>query len=430
MKIERKALLTALKAALKVTTGKNTFPILSCVLIDGPGQQIVATDLETAVILPLEISDYTRTMSTETVEEDLLEGLKGPQLKQLAEDYGITLPKGKPTVTVTRETIMTACQNAAGEEKEWQEKFCLHGKSLQNIISTIEDDTVEIALAKGEDADTLSFMDTENPYVRIGENFHNLAAFSVDDFPVVEKENLDEVPAISVCRENLSNVAMAACNDKTGGFNLSMAYFDCKENSLVATDGHRLHWVPLEKPPENAMSFGLPLGPMKILLSESRKGDSLSFKYDNEKKLVQSPLGENGVLQTRVMEGSFPDWQAVVKRQPQKNVTVAKAAIETPLLQALSISGSDFNGVRIRFNGGMDVEFTNPHKGEYQKVSIPIQSKSYKDDETLIGINGRFLLDAMKPIESENLEIGFTDQSEAMFFKHENFNALVMPMRL
>jgi len=125
MKIDRKKLLEGLKVATKITPGKSTFPILACVLIDGPGQQLVATDLETTGFIPLEISDYTRTMPAEEVEEDLLEGLKGPQLKNLAQDYGIVLPDGKkPTVAVLRETIMAACQSSAKEKTEWQEKFC------------------------------------------------------------------------------------------------------------------------------------------------------------------------------------------------------------------------------------------------------------------------------------------------------------------
>ena len=65
MKINRKDLLYALEIALRVIPRNSHLAILANVLIDGPGQRIVATDLETTAIVPVEILDYTRIEKTE-----------------------------------------------------------------------------------------------------------------------------------------------------------------------------------------------------------------------------------------------------------------------------------------------------------------------------------------------------------------------------
>jgi len=274
MKIDRKKLLEGLKVATKITPGKSTFPILACVLIDGPGQQLVATDLETTGFIPLEISDYTRTMPAEEVEEDLLEGLKGPQLKNLAQDYGIVLPDGKkPTVAVLRETIMAACQSSAKEKTEWQEKFCIRAKDLKNIIATLEEDEVEICMAESDDQAFWSLL--ESPFVRIGDNFQNLSTFPADDFPVIEMADFKDEVHVKIGREALVNVAVAVCGDNSG-FNLSQVYFDLAEKAAVATDGHRLHWVALPDATDVGENFGVPNDALKIV--DAKKDAMVSVK--------------------------------------------------------------------------------------------------------------------------------------------------------
>jgi DNA polymerase III sliding clamp (beta) subunit (PCNA family) len=47
-----------------------------------------------------------------------------------------------------------------------------------------------------------------------------------------------------------------------------------------------------------------------------------------------------------------------------------------------------------------------------------------------MAFNTRFVLDAIKPVKSENLEIRFQEGNKPITISHENFTALVMPMRI
>ena len=69
MKIDRKKLLKGLNIALKVIPKGTALPVLKTVKIDGPGQRLVATDLETTVTIPMKIKDYRVSLGKEEKPE-------------------------------------------------------------------------------------------------------------------------------------------------------------------------------------------------------------------------------------------------------------------------------------------------------------------------------------------------------------------------
>jgi DNA polymerase-3 subunit beta len=438
MKINRKSLTAAVKIASKVAKEGGNFPILSCVVLDGAGQKLIATDLEMAVKIPLEISDYGRTMPAEGIDgvigEDGIDGLKGPQLKQLAEDYGISFP-GKATVPAMRTVILEACENASTEESSWNEKFCISAKDLGKILSSLTDEEVEITRTGDEDG--LLFK-TGAPRVRIGQNFTGLATFDVDEFPSFDEE-VGHDTTINITKKNLVNVSMAAQKKDDQGFNLKGIYFDLEDRenlAAVATDGHRLHWSSLDAEnivsPEGLGGFTCPIDAVKMFKALFADEDLIHIQMNSAGHMISVPFGEKGgMLYIRAMESRFPAWKVVVPSEPEKSLTILKADMETPLQQAMTITGEKYSSIKLKFNGGIDVDFTNPEKGEYQKISIPVKSKNYPDgEEVTFGFNGQFILDAMKPIESEDLHIMFDTGNKPIVMGFESYHALVMPMRV
>ena len=440
MKINRKKLLDAVKVASKLTGGKTNFPVLTSVMLDGAGQKLMATDLEMFVNIPLEISDYTRVTETVGVEgvtgEDGVDGLKGPQLRALAEDYGIPLP-GKATVSAMRETIVDACRNAGTEESSWDENFCIPARDFGKILGTLEEEEVEITMS--EDVGGTLFNNAA-PRVRIGSNFSDLATFDPEEFPGISDAEVDpgNMARVTVNRKDLANVSVAAAKDSDRGFQLGIAHFDLSDREkpcVVSTDGHRMHWTTLNpdkvEASEGVEGFSMPLAAVKMLKSVFADEDDITVEHNNGSNRMSVRFGEGGVLSIRGVEGKFPDWKRVVPQESARKVTIVKSEMQKPLEQALTITGDKYSGFRLKFNGGVDVEFTNPEKGAYQKISIPIKAKNYpNDEETLIGINGRFVLDAMAPIGTDDIDLMFDDHSKPMCMGHENYHALVMPMRV
>jgi DNA polymerase III subunit beta len=429
MKINRKSLLEAMKIASKVCEKKTNFPVLSCVLLDGERQELQATDLEIGLVYPLEITDYTHETKPEEIPEEFqignnLADLTGPQLKALAEDYGIELP-AKAKVAEIRETILAACEKSEQEMGSLtviKEKFCLPCDRFRKILETLEEDTVTITVAES------TGMFNQN-IVCVGENFSSLHTMDTSEFPVVEILEDGFNTRVEVKRKDLSDVAKVSVQE-TQGFNLSMVHFDRDNQAMVATDGHRLHWVELEGfTGESNIEF--PAAAMKVVNAAFKREDTVPLEYNPERKVIRIPL-ENGVIIARSLEAKFPDWKAVLpKPENQHSITVAKAQLEKPLAQTMVLTNERYSACAVRFNGGIDVESYNPDVGGYQKTSIPVIEKTYGDDiEMKAGFNPRYLLDAMRPITSENVEIKFVDDSRPLCMDHEKFHALVMPMRV
>ena len=451
MKINRENLLKAVSYASRLTAKKSSLPVLSHVLLDGEKQELQATDLEIGMSFPLNIEDYTRVVEAEKFpDEDRIEhqlgDLSGPQLKNLAEDYGIKVA-AKAKVEKLRETILQACQEAEAKlsveailglkpESTWNEKFCLPCAGLKRILESLEEETVEITTAG--DGNTLF---KAAPHVRIGENFHDLYTCDVEEFPRMDDAVAGyEFPVqVHVVRGNLDNVAVA-CTREEQGFNLSGIDFDLSDAGnpcIVATDGHRLHWVKLDDvvlPEENLpedFAFLMPAEAMKVIRAAFGKDEAVPIEYNREHKMIRVRFGTGGRFYIRPLEARFPDWKVVIpKAEDQKTVTLEKSALEKPLNQALTIADGRYAGMMVRFNGGVDLEFSNPEKGSYQKISIPIKSKNYSDEEVTLSLNMKYIVEAMRPVTTDDLEIRFQDAGKALCMAHENFNAIVMPMRV
>lgn len=430
MKVNRRELLEAVKAAGKLTGGHSNFAILQGVLLDGKNQRLEATDLESSLMYPLEITDYVRENVPEEIPEEFriennLSDLKLAQLKQLAEDYGIEVP-GKATLPKYREAILEACENAEVKAGTWTERFCLPCAELKKILETLEEETLDIVPVPGEDG-----LFPSVPRVRIGENFHGLGQFAPEEFPLfVEEDTLSFPTSVKVPRKDLENVAMAGSTDSNQGFNLSVVHFNLEDRKMVATDGHRLHMATLDDVTvaEGVKSLEFPLDAVKMA---KLCGENIVIYYDHEHGKIMMPMPNGGKIYARAYEFSFPDYKMVMpNREQQKTVTLDKKSFEKPLSQAMTISNSNYAAMKLKFNGGIDMEFNNPERGGYQKVSIPITGKNYGEEEVAVGLNMRFLRDAMRPVDSEKLEIRFSDSNKPIVMGHENFTALVMPTRV
>jgi len=445
MKINRTSLLEAVKVAGKISeTVKSSMPILSAVVLDGEKQALIATDLEMGLVYPLEIADYTYATQPEKFPDECrieneLPDLTGPQLKNLADDYGIKVPS-KAKVEKLRETILQVCQKAEEElsveailglnaASTWQDKFCLPCRGLRKILETLDEETVEIRPVSADE--TMLFR--SNPGVAIGENFSNLLTMDVSEFPEFwDRETLDYPGSVLVSRKDLDSVALAGTNDQDHGFKLNAIYFDFKQSAVVATDGHRLHLCNVA--PENATApegvdgFSMPLSALRVIATVFKRDENVLVEHGGDN--IRIAFG-NAKLYARTIEAKFPDWKAVVPNsENQKSVTLEKAAFEKPLHQAMTISDGKYSGITLKFNGGIDMGMANPERGQYQKISIPIKGKSYGDDETTIGLSIRYMLEAIKPVATDDMEIRFEDASRPVTINHENFTALVMPMRV
>lgn len=419
MEIDRKELLKALKVthhATKDGERESAFPFEKFVMLNGPGQCVMATNLELDITVPLEIT-LDATPEPVLPEEDMLDGLKAAQMKSLAGDYGIEVPKSAKKVDEIRETIMEACRVAAAKEVEnFEEVICLPGKDLAKILTELGEETVEL------------IQDAEG-FVSIGDKFHNLRTFPSNESPsnYVTPGEDDSVTMFNVPMSPLEKVALAVKgSDGRGGI-----VFDAKEGYVVATDGHRLHRTPLSSNAESEteVNFYIPSDVIPCLKSIFGKDGTVELAYWDDR--IYSKNADGASVTARCPTAIPFNWKAVMT-EGDKEIIFTKKDFQKPLAQAQTLADASYNKMKVKFNGGIEMEMTHPNKGGYQNMHIPIKNKNYGDDiEVLMCLNSYFFMDALRMAEKDDdeVKIGFSDATHPVFFKHKEIDGMIMPMR-
>ena len=369
MKIQKDALVVALDTARKSTAKNGCPPIIQKTLFDPENQRLVATDLETTAFIPLEMTDYSREILDKT------------------------------------------------EKKQFIEAFSVDPVDLLAMVKSTDEENIRISVEQEEDENLFK---TESYRITVGENFYSIYVQAKAEFPEVTISKTEYVAEIEPAL--LNNMIIATTKDEAG-FQLSTVLFDGEKNRLVSTDGHRLHMIDIELALDKQMVFSAE-ALKKAACVAGKEKISISCNEKHVKMEVNglTILGRNPDVK-------FPDYEAVITEKLPIEVTVKKEALEKACTQALILTSDQYAGSRFTFGNGISVEMTNAEKGTYEKTNIPFTGKV--DPEIVVGLNTRYVRDALHGIDDENVTIQMKDHASPFIFtRYGNFIALVMPMRV
>ncbi|RKZ16327.1 hypothetical protein DRQ50_06265, partial [bacterium] len=142
----------------------------------------------------------------------------------------------------------------------------------------------------------------------------------------------------------------------------------------------------------------------------------------------------NTVLHARLLEGPFPDYNAVIPKDNDKDVTVDKAefaqAIRRVSITADRITSQIKVGVE---NGRMELSA----RGAEGSVSEDELAVSYDGDALEIGFNYAYLQDVLKNLRSDSVVLSLKDSQSAALIRpvteegdDTGVLCLLMPLRL
>lgn len=373
MQINKDALVAALDHARKFVAKNSSLPIIQRVLFDPENQRLVATDLETTAFVPLEMKDYSREILV-----------------------------------------------ANNKKKQFIEAFCVDPIDLLAMVKSTDEENIKISIEreKGE-----NLFKTESYRITVGKNFYSIYAQAKADFP---EYTIPETEYVVEIEPTLINSMLKATVKEETGYQLNTVFFDGKKNRLVTTDGHRLHVVAIELATDKEIVV-----PAETLKKAACVTGNEKIHIAHNETYVQMELSNDLVIIARLSDSKFPDYEAVLVEKLPIDVVVEKKALQDACNQALILATDQFAGSRFTFGNGISVEMTNMEKGVYEKTNIPCTGKV--DPEIVVGINTRYVRDALHGIDDENVTIKMKHEpgSPFIFTGHEsNFSALIMPMKV
>jgi len=273
--------------------------------------------------------------------------------------------------------------------------------------------------------------------LKAGRSAFTLPALPADEFPAMEIEELDvsfAMPAAEL-RRLVDKTRFAISTEETRYY-LNGIHIHAKKDGAtsvlrgVATDGHRLARIELALP-EGAENIPAIIVPRKTV-AEIRK---LVEGLDGAVKVGVSPsriqfLLERGVLVSRLIDGSFPDYERVIPTDNDKHAKVEAEALEEAVDRVATISTERARAVKLRFDGpSLTLSAVSAEAGR----AVEEIDATYDSEPMEIGFNSRYILDMLGEVEGKEVEIELANPAAPALVRDPGDSStlyVLMPMRV
>ena len=369
LRIERAALLKSLGHMQSVVERRNTIPILSNVLLDasGPKLSLTATDLD--------------LWMAEQVDAEV------------EQPGGTTVP----------------------------------AQTLYDIVRKLPDGS-DVELAAQADGRLM---------VRAGRSKFHLPSLSREDFPLMPEGEFPHrfTLAAADLRRLFDKTRFAISTEETRYY-LTGIYLHAAtgkgEASLraVATDGHRLAKVESALPKGAAGMPGV-IVPRKVVLELLRLVEDLDTDIalslsDNK---IRADF-DGAVLTSKLIDGTFPDYQRVIPSGNDKMLEVDAKAFAAAIDRVSTVSTEKSRAVKIALS--KDKATLSASSAENATATEEL-AVDYSGEALEIGFNARYLIEILGEIDGATAEFAFADAvSPTIIRDGTDAGALyvLMPMRV
>jgi len=215
-------------------------------------------------------------------------------------------------------------------------------------------------------------------------------------------------------------------------FYLNGMLFDLRSGSLraVATDGHRLATFQAELPGHQGAERQILL-PRKAVLELQRllEGGDDVLRLDLGRSHMR--LGRADIQFTsNLIDGRFPDYEAVMPIGADKFVRVDRDALRAALSRAAILSNEKYRGVRLEVTPSQLRIVA--HNSEQEEAVEELAADSNADN-LQISFNVTYVLDALAALRGEQVELRLRDGNSSCLIADagdERARHVVMPMRM
>ncbi len=306
--------------------------------------------------------------------------------------------------------------------------IAISAKKISEIVSKLS--STQITLKKTEDSDNIK--------VKSGKTEFDLISLNSEEFPKnIEAQTDDNTKIIAINRQEfqkaIKQVIFAASFQETQAV-LTGVCFNIEGNilELAATDGNRLTRVQkeLEKEYEELINFIVPAKTLQEVqrISSMVDDENLTLKIQKSKIIFEY---KDLTFQSRLIEGVYPKYQQLIPNSNDKKIIVDRVELINSIERVAIMVNDRTNVVRFNFTQGqLEIMADTPEAGR-SKDYIDIE---YEFEDLLTAFNYKYVLDALKTMESKNIEIEISDVLAASIFKPQNdksnYICLIMPVKV
>lgn len=374
--IDRESLIKAVQDVLKAISSRTVIPILSGIKIEAKNEGIYLTgsdsDISIERFIPKEDDDY---------------------------EY-ITMQKTGSIV--------------------------LQARFFSEIIRKLPSDTVEIAVN-----------DERIATIKSGQSEFILNGLNPDEYPRLPKlENQHFFHIEAQVLKNLIRQTVFAVSTSETRPVLTGVNWICKNDELqcVATDSHRLalRHVKIENTSEN-LSFSNVVVPGKSLTE-------LAKIIEEQSETVQVIVTDHFILfktkhtlfYSRLLDGNYPEVSKLIPTDSATSIVVnTKSFLYTIERASLMARESNNNVVKLKSIADHKLEISSVSP-EIGKVVEQVEVESYEGEELNISFSAKYMLEALRTLDSASLMIDFTGAMKPFLLRpidDQSVLQLILPIR-
>jgi DNA polymerase-3 subunit beta len=298
------------------------------------------------------------------------------------------------------------------------------GKKLQEITRELPDQPVQVS-TRGDQI--------ELKCGRSNFKFNGLPAEEFPSLPSIDFEQGWRVKGQDL-HGLIHHTAFAVSTEESRPI-LNGVLWELRDGSMtmVATNGHRLArmGIPADSSGVPSADFIVPPAALQHVqrlfkgedgLDVARDGNHLGFK------------AESTEVFTRLIEGTYPNYDQVIPRDNDKAAMVAKKALESAVRRMAVVASDQTHRIRLQFESGrVHLNVLTPDLGEgHDELEV-----SYDGEEMEIGFNANYLLEVLRYMPTEEVKVSFKAPERAAIIEPiaegedtMDYLCLVMPLRL
>jgi DNA polymerase-3 subunit beta len=263
-----------------------------------------------------------------------------------------------------------------------------------------------------------------------------------EDFPAVPEAsgNFSATLPRAAVREMVAKTQFAITGEDTRYFlNGALFILAPTSMSLVATDGHRLALVNVERPadgktPKETQKEDIrAILPRKTLWELGRlltegEGD---IRYERGENHLFFEIGGR-MLISRMIDGQFPAFERVIPKGNNRRIEFERERLTNAVKRVALLSNERSRAVKFQLDKGkVEVTSSSPEFGE-AKETLPVD---YNDGTMQICFNAQYVMDFLGAVNTDNVVLELKDEVSQAVMKPVgtegyDYTYVIMPMRV
>lgn len=344
-------------------------------------------------------------------------------MKIEAKQHGITLTGSDSDISI--QSFIPIEEDGIVHVEDIEEgSIVLHARYFPEIIKKLPEKTVEVI------AD-----ENLKVTVRSGKAEFNLNGLDAEEYPqlpLLQTDESFELPTDllkNLIKQTVFAVSTLETRPILTGVKLS---FSTDTLTFTATDSHRLasREIPIKQTELDFPSIVVPgksLTELHKILSDTE--DPVEISVTNTQILFRT---NHVYFLSRLLDGKYPETSRLIPEESKTVIHAKTRELLNTIDRASLLAKEDRNNVvRLATKESQVIEITS-NSPEVGRVTEEMTVQSIEGEELKISFSSKYMLDALKAIESDEVKIEFTGAMRPFIIRPENNDPilqLILPVR-